>query len=362
MITVKKINKATSIYEWNKDLNSGKDEQLELTVRNATDWGMTTNQASRIILGIAKYTDSYHSASIRLFASNVEGHKSAFNAIVSPVKDSWEEGYGKYYDNPITSTDGATWRYSSLSSQTAWTDPTAADGEASSSQYVIGGTTYLTGSNSGSTTYQTTTEGVDHDSSLFDVNFDITNYYNLVTGSLMENGLVIKISNEASTSTFGSMKYFSNNTNTIYYPRLELKYDDYTWSTSQTTIGTEQATVYYKGNSGKYDKKSTVRFRPVVRETFPTASYGTASVADTIRTFTAAKAVYSIIDEKTDEEIIRFDDTFTRVCADSSGMYFDVKMNSFEIGRIYKPVIRVVDRVTTNNYEYFDNKDYFEVV
>jgi hypothetical protein len=44
-------------------------------------------------------------------------------------------------------------------------------------------------------------------------------------------------------------------------------------------------------------------------------------------------------------------------------MYFDVDMDSLEVGRVYKPVLRVAGRVGgTYDYEYFDNKDYFEVV
>ena len=41
---------STTIYEWNRDLNAGADEILELTVRSSADWGKSTNQASRLLI------------------------------------------------------------------------------------------------------------------------------------------------------------------------------------------------------------------------------------------------------------------------------------------------------------------------
>lgn len=362
---------ATTIYEWNKDLNAGADEILELAIRNSADWGTNTNEASRMLIKPHWGTDSkysFASASLRLFVANIEGSAlkgSTSNSAISfhPLRNTFSQGSGRYFDNPVISDAiGTTWNHS-IGGTVEWSTPDPSLGQASSSLSTgNGGGTWYTGSNSGSVSV-----GFDDtpqwDSDKFDINVNITQYLTHVSNSTLNNyGFIVKWTNE-SNSTFPQIKYFSDDTNTIYAPRVEYKTDDYTWSTSKPTIGTEQATVYYKGNSGKYDRNSLIRFRPVVRETFPTASYSTSSVADTIKTFTQEKACYAIIDVKTDEEFISFDSTFTRVSADSDGMYFDIYADSLHKGRVYKPVLRVDGRIgASGTYEYFDNKDYFEVV
>ena len=41
MITIVKLKKNNTLYEWNDALNSGKDEILELAKREASEWGLT---------------------------------------------------------------------------------------------------------------------------------------------------------------------------------------------------------------------------------------------------------------------------------------------------------------------------------
>ena len=368
---------STTIYEWNRDLNAGADEILELTVRSSADWGKSTNQASRLLINPEWGTDSkysFDSASLRLFAANVEGIGNRTSAQMKidfhPLKDGFGEGTGRYFDNPVISdvpSLGTTWA-SRLPGVVGWSTPIPASGhQSSANDGKGGGGVWYSGSNSGSVTVDMNETGYAfEDSETWDVDVNITKYLPVPSNSVVPGnnkyGFIAKWTNE-SVADLPAIKFFSNRTNTIYAPRVEYKKDDYTWSTSKPTIGTGQATVYYKGNSGKYDKNSLIRFRPVVRETFPTASYETSSVADTIKTFSQGRACYAIVDVKTDEEFIRFDDTFTRISADSDGMYFDVYADSLYKGRLYKPVIRVQARVGADeSYEYFDNKDYFEVV
>jgi len=362
---------ATTIYEWNKDLNAGADEVLELAIRSSTDWGKSTNEVSRILIRPHWAEDSKYSfatASLRLFAANVEGSQvkdvSSNNAIsIHPLRNNFVQGTGRYFDNPVISDVlGTTWNERFTDMQ--WSTPDPSLGHASSSLSVgDGGGVWYTGSNSGSTTFDFEDKGR-HESDKYDMNVDISQYLTNVSNSLLDNhGLIIKFTSEGGTALLPQYKFFSDDTNTIYAPRIEYKTDDYTWSTTKPTIGTGHATVYYKGNSGKYDRNSWIRFRPVVRETFPTASYATSSVADTIKTFSQGRACYAIVDVKTEEEFISFDDTFTRVSADNDGMYFDIYADSLYKGRLYKLVLRVNGRVgAEGTYEYFDNKDYFEVV
>jgi hypothetical protein len=380
MIRLHKVDSATTIYEWNKDLNTGQDEMLELTVRYSSEWGKLTDEASRIFIKPRWYDKpeySFVSASLRLYAANVEGNATLTVPddyyTVSPLHGTFTEGTGRYFDNPkIVDTIGSTWNLRGSYGSVQYPTPNASAGTFSQSlTNQDGGGVWFTGSNSGSISvsandHETAYTLLEKESSYYDLSFDISTYMTHVSNSTTtlgaNAGLVIKYTLEEQIG-HPSVKYFSNSTNTIYGPVVEYKSDNYAWDTDKATIGTDQATVYYKGNLGKYNRRETVRFRPVVRETFPTASYGTASVADTIKTFTATKATYAIVDEKTDEEVIRFDSTYTRVCADDNGMWFDIDMGSLAPGRVYKPLLRVDGRLgSTGQYEYFDNKDYFEVV
>ncbi len=377
MITIVKLKKNDTLYEWNDTLNSGKDEILELAKRESSEWGMTTNQVSRMMLGFDTTSDNYNQVNLRMFASNIEGLKAQTITVGTYVlSQAWSEGEGKYFDNPVNnSTAGASWKYKTVSTQATWS-AAVVSGIASASQYSVGGATWFTGSNSGSVSTQKDVEASNlYDSQFYDLNINITNLWGHFTASnITNNGIILKHVTETGTDVLGSIKYFSRHTNTIYYPRIVLKYDDSTWSGSSGTgsatnygtnlkvMGTNQSTIYYLGNSGKYDKNATIRFRPVVRETFPTSSYSTASIADTVKTFSSGSAFYSIVDVKTDEEIIQLDETYTKLSADDTSMYFDIKMSSLERGRIYKPVLKVNSRTFTGSVEYFDNKDHFEVV
>ena len=48
--------------------------------------------------------------------------------------------------------------------------------------------------------------------------------------------------------------------------------------------------------------------------------------------------------------------------ADEEGMYFDLPLEGFPKDRIYRPIIKVYDRVAEGSIEFFDSKDHFEVV
>ena len=384
MITIKKIDRATSIYEWNSTLNSGVDEILELGVRKASDWGMETNQASRILISWNKHTNNYNSASVRLFAANVENQIGDYSTAIqaNQIKESWVEGTDKYFSSPQVPSNGGgvSWanRLVTIPHNMGAADEATlrAAGTTQSYQYQSSapGPIFYTGSNSGSTEIQYPSSTSYKDADKWDLTIDVTVLQGIITesgetvhGESDINGLMIMHTPTAEkgdlvTTFAGPKRFFSNDTNTIYQPRLELKYNDYTWSTSKQTIGSVQATVYYKGNSGKYDSRSTIRLRPVVRESFPTASYSTSPQADNIKTFTEARSIYSIVDVKTDEEIIGFDDTFTKVSADGEGMYFDLPLEGFPKDRIYRPIIKVYNRVAEGSIEFFDSKDHFEVV
>ena len=70
-------------------------------------------------------------------------------------------------------------------------------------------------------------------------------------------------------------------------------------------------------------------------------------------------ATYAVKDIKTEEFVIDFDTTFTKLSADSSGNYFDLHMNGLQPERYYNIIIKSTVSGSTIVYE--DN-NYFKVI
>ena len=78
----------------------------------------------------------------------------------------------------------------------------------------------------------------------------------------------------------GHLRFFSRETNTIFPPKLEVEWDDSSFSTgslSDTLSSTdlENLTIYFKGLRDEYKQKSKVKFRLVGRELYPTRGFDT---------------------------------------------------------------------------------------
>ena len=66
-----------------------------------------------------------------------------------------------------------------------------------------------------------------------------------VTNQHPNYGFIVKRSNstEIDTTNYGTLSFFSRETQTIYVPKLELKWDDSTWSTGSLSALTDEDIV-----------------------------------------------------------------------------------------------------------------------
>lgn len=89
---------------------------------------------------------------------------------------------------------------------------------------------------------------------LIDLNIDVTNIVDSwITGSLTNNGFLIKLSDiEESRSSNSMFQYFSRDTHTIYPPRLLLGWDDFSFSTSSIIDTYTISSSAYNYVSNKY--------------------------------------------------------------------------------------------------------------
>ena len=68
---------------------------------------------------------------------------------------------------------------------------------------------------------------------------------------------------------------------------------------------------------------------------------------------------YSVRDADTDEVIIPFDTEYTKLSADSTGMYFDLFMEGFQPERYYKLMFRSDNNEGT---QIFDEDYFFKII
>ena len=171
--------------------------------------------------------------------------------------------------------------------------------------------------------------------------------------------MLLKINDDIENNLTASilLKYFSRDTNTVYPPYLEFKWDDSTYSSTLTELSTDIATIGIKNAKEKYNDSDSVRFRLSVRPKYPTRTFTTSSIY--LTEFKLPTASYwGVKDEKTGEMVIDFDTSFTKLSADNTSNYFDVTMNSFHPERYY----RLLVKTTVNDSTIvIDNKNIFKV-
>ena len=186
------------------------------------------------------------------------------------------------------------------------------------------------------------------------LNLDVTKYVTDMLEIVRPNdGFLIKRSSseEADSLKYGSSKFFSNNTHTIYVPTLEAKWDDSTFATgSLTELTSDDITLYMKNLKTEYKELSRAKLRVVGRETYPQRSFTNSAPYTQIK-YLPSTTYYQVRDVETNLVLIPFDTTYTKVSCDSTGNFFDFRFNTLQPERFYQFEFRV-DR--NSNKQYFD--------
>lgn len=320
--------------------NAGKDEILEIGGYVDID---QSGQAKRTLIQfkqseIEKVVNTKISgpisASLNLSLANATELPASYSIFALPVTQSWTEGLGKGDDTP-NNTTGCSWKYRD-NGATEWA--------------TLGGD--FTSSLSSTASYDVND---DHDLSL-DVTSIVAAHY---SGSLTNNGMILKIDDDIEFNTTSStlLKYFSNNTNTVYRPYLEFKWDDAVVTGSLTELDTDIATVKIKNARENYSINDSIKFRLSARPKYPTRTFTTSSIYLTEYKLPTA-SYWGIKDEMTDEMIIDFDTSFTKISADNTSAYFNVDMNALSPERYYRLLVK---STINDNTIIIDDKNIFKV-
>jgi hypothetical protein len=276
----------------------------------------------------------------------------------------WNQGTGTYLDQPLT-TDGACWESPFFATGNPW--PGVVDNISMSfnAQYAaIGGGAWYTGSTTTPSFNITTSFGPRSDKDLNVIVDDIIHAW--TSSELPNNGFLLKWEGSAEFNTSKLvqpvMQYYSVDTNTIYPPELEFRWDDSSWNTgsSATTILDEQNMyISLAENPGVFYSESINKFRLNVRPKYPKREFVTGSLYTKQHYLPSGSSWYAVKDLDTNEFVVDFDNNYTKMSADATSSYFDLYMNGFEPERYYQVLVKVDAGGSTTIY---DNEYYFKVI
>jgi hypothetical protein len=348
--------KDASIYSYYPTKNAGLDEILDISLYESIE---STGEVSRALLAFSnteisdlltnKITPSTYKAYLKLYLANASEIPLDYTLYCHPISGSWDMGIGRAANVPST-TNGVSWKYRDILSGSLF-NLYIANSTSSYNGNNIGGGSWWTGSN------LVATQSFNYITNK-DIELDVTN---AISSSYYQNGFIIKHSSslEFSTSSTFELKYFSTDTHTIYPPCLEFRWNDFSYSTgSLSTIQSDKVLISLSNNKGEFQEDSVNRFRVNVRDKFPTRTFQTSSLYLNNKLLPTS-SYYAIKDIKTEEFIIDFDTTFTKLSADLTGNYFDLYINGLQPERYYSIIIKSIISGSTIVHE--DN-NYFKVI
>jgi hypothetical protein len=344
--------------------NAGKDEIVEVGgYFDISD----TREINRILV---KYNTSEiqealankvgaatYSASLNLYLADAYEVPVDYSIYAYPIYGDWDSGVGKFGDTPINTT-GVSWKYRSVGTSNAWPISMLQTGVTASYGTVTGGGNWYTGS-AGSNLEFSQSHTL---SSTNDVSINVTPAIALYNSStLVNDGFIVKLSNDLELYSSASirLKYYGADTNTIYPPFLEFKWDDSSYNTgSLSVLSNSTSIINLTNNKGRYVDTGKQRFRMSARPKYPVRSFTTSS-AYLINYALPSASYWGLRDENTEEMVIDFDTQFTKVSCDSNGAFFDVYMDGLQPERYYRILIKtILDGSTT----VVDGQSIFKVV
>jgi hypothetical protein len=370
----------TTLYSFYPDMNTGIDAMIE-----AGNLNVNIDPVPQVFRYLIEFDQdeintvvdtivesAQFSSSLKCYVANAQGIDFNTNLEIYPVSGSWNNGTGTYLDSPFT-TNGCSWNYRLFEGGGAWATSsfnTYATASFSGSDTGGGGNWY-TGSLDSNMQIKVSQSFKQRSKKDLDVNVSdiVQTWYSsskLISGDytkMVNDGFIVKWEDTIEFSTVDAVQpiiqFYSIDTNTIFPPVLEIKWDDQSFSTGNLKpLTTSDLFVALDNNPGVFYSESVNRFRLNCRPDYPTRTFMTRSI-DTINHFLNSESMYSVKDLDTNETLIEFDPEFTKISCDSTSNYFDIYMNGLQPERYYKILIQTTINGSTIVK---DDNYYFKVV
>ena len=318
-------------------------------------------------IGSTIFNNGITKATLQLLSVEHKNLVNVLNLETFAISQSWDEGTGRFSNLP-TSSNGCSWIHRDNDiTATKWTTSsfaTATTGSINASGITEGGGVWYTGS-----LFQGSQQFLKGDN--LDTNIDVTTIVQKHSASLFANstyptgidnhGFLIKQPDsieQNTSSSFGELKYFSVDTHTIYPPKLCFKWDDSIHNSQSLAKQNGELNVSLYRNKTEYNQNDEALLRIHVRDKYPTRQFTNTSNYLNPGYFSKL-SYYSIRDAHTEQEIIPFDDDFTKLSADSEGMYFKIYMKGLQPERYYRVLFKHTNNEGTMVY---DDNYHFKVV
>lgn len=347
--------------------NAGKDEIIELggyqdisgiSQTNRILIKYNTTEVNQVIS--SKIGATPYSASIGLYLADAYELPVNYSIYAYPVYGIWDNGVGKFGDIPTNKT-GVSWQYRQADGTNSWITgssyPTGVTG--SYREILPGGGNWYTSSQASGSLESIQTHTLD---STHDVNIDVTKAIRLINQNALDNnGFILKLSDDIESGDLyrTRLKYYGGDTNTIYPPFLEFKWDDSMFNTgSLRVLANDISTINITNNKGKYTDVGKQRFKIAAKPKYPTRTFTTSSAYLTNYALPSA-SYWGLRDENTEEMIIDFDPKFTKISCNGTGSFFDVYMDGLQPERYYRILVKTELEGST---VVVDNQNIFKVV
>jgi len=189
-----------------------------------------------------------------------------------------------------------------------------------------------------------------------DINMDVTKIVNSwLNGYTPNEGFILTSSEEDSAVVFNGIKFFSQNTNTIYIPTLAVKYDDSSRFTGSLQAATgSKLNVSISNLKQQYSAGEKVRIDVSARDSFPAKTFNNEFTRFVNSKYLPGTSYYAIQDASSEEYLIDFDESHTKLSVDANGNYLTLDTTNFPQERYFRLFIKVVQNSTTQIFK--DNK------
>lgn len=187
---------------------------------------------------------------LRMNVAREENLPISYSVYAFPISQSWTMGNGYLSDGG--STKGASWNYRDFYSGSVWKTITDPNGLTPIDFLNDPSLTPLVWARGGGTWYTSSIASQSFDYEVGDVNMNVTNIVHAwLSGSIPNEGLILLSSDETqSTGSAMGLYFFSRDTNTIYQPRLDVGWDDTTWTTGSVSTGSVTISTIEAGYHG----------------------------------------------------------------------------------------------------------------